>query len=199
MSRKTTARGRAGARKRAGHKGAVRARTTQSDGVAEEEPDAPDAPETPETVDPADPDGIQPADLSALDTPQLRGISRTAPYFHNNSAATLEQVLDHYDAFFRFVVRTNPPQNLPAIARYVAWIAVVAPSGGLAGYLRNSGARSRSRAARVNGWREGFYVAVIICRSLSRSLLMALVSGPARTLEASAGQTAPAQIEVNNR
>ena len=47
--------------------------------------------------------------------PQLRGISRTAPYFHNNSAATLEQVLDHYDAFFRFVVRTNPPQNLPAL------------------------------------------------------------------------------------
>jgi cytochrome c peroxidase len=57
----------------------------------------------------------QPADLSAMDTTQLRGISRTAPYFHNNSAATLEQVLDHYDAFFRFVVRTNPPQNLPAI------------------------------------------------------------------------------------
>ena len=57
----------------------------------------------------------QPADLNAMDTTQLRGISRTAPYFHNNSAATLEQVLDHYDAFFRFVVRTNPPQNLPAI------------------------------------------------------------------------------------
>ena len=57
----------------------------------------------------------QPADLSAMDTTQLRGISRTAPYFHNNSAATLEQVLDHYDAFFRFVVRTSPPQNLPAI------------------------------------------------------------------------------------
>ena len=57
----------------------------------------------------------QPADLSAMDTTQLRGIGRTAPYFHNNSAATLEQVLDPYDAFFRFVVRTNPPQNLPAI------------------------------------------------------------------------------------
>ena len=57
----------------------------------------------------------QPADLSAMDTTQLRGISRTAPYFHNNSAATLEQVVDHYEAFFRFVVRTSPPQNLPAI------------------------------------------------------------------------------------
>ena len=57
----------------------------------------------------------QPADLNAMDTTQLRGISRTAPYFHNNAAATLEEVLDHYDAFFRFVVRTSPPPNLPAI------------------------------------------------------------------------------------
>ena len=57
----------------------------------------------------------QPLDLAAMDTTQLRGISRTAPYFHNNSAATLEEVLDHYEAFFRFVVRTSPPLNLPAI------------------------------------------------------------------------------------
>jgi len=57
----------------------------------------------------------QPADLSAMDTTQLRGISRTAPYFHNNSAATLEEVLDHYEAFFRFVVRQAAPPNLPAI------------------------------------------------------------------------------------
>jgi cytochrome c peroxidase len=57
----------------------------------------------------------QPADLGVMDVTQLRGISRTAPYFHNNSAATLEQVLDHYDAFFRSVVRQNVPPNLPAI------------------------------------------------------------------------------------
>ena len=57
----------------------------------------------------------QPADLGALDTTQLRGISRTAPYFHNNSAATLEEVLDHYEAFFRSVVRQAAPGNLPAI------------------------------------------------------------------------------------
>ena len=57
----------------------------------------------------------QPADLSAMDTTQLRGIGRTAPYFHNNSAATLEEVLDHYEAFFRSVVRQAAPPNLPAI------------------------------------------------------------------------------------
>src|SRR6266498_3269160 len=57
----------------------------------------------------------QPADLGVMDVTQLRGISRTAPYFHNNSAATLEDVLDHYDAFFRRVARNNPPPNLPPL------------------------------------------------------------------------------------
>jgi cytochrome c peroxidase len=57
-------------------------------------------------------------DLGVFDITQLRGISRTAPYFHNNSAATLEEVLDHYQAFFRRVeriARLNPPPNLPPI------------------------------------------------------------------------------------
>ena len=54
----------------------------------------------------------QPADLFVMDVTQLRGISRTAPYFHNNSAATLEEVLDQYDAFFRRVGRLNPAPNL---------------------------------------------------------------------------------------
>jgi cytochrome c peroxidase len=55
----------------------------------------------------------QPDDIGVMDVTNLRGISKTAPYFHNNSAATLEEVLDHYDAFFRFVARRNPPPNLP--------------------------------------------------------------------------------------
>lgn len=54
----------------------------------------------------------QPADLFVMDVTQLRGISKTAPYFHNNSAATLEEMLDHYDAFFRRVARLFPPPNL---------------------------------------------------------------------------------------
>jgi hypothetical protein len=53
------------------------------------------------------------ADLGFIDITQLRGISRTAPYFHNNSAATLENVIDHYIAFFQTVVRIAPPPNLP--------------------------------------------------------------------------------------
>jgi cytochrome c peroxidase len=55
----------------------------------------------------------QPDDVGVFDVTNLRGISKTAPYFHNNSAATLEEVLDHYDAFFRSVARRNPPPNLP--------------------------------------------------------------------------------------
>ncbi|HET7695825.1 MAG TPA: hypothetical protein VFK57_08970 [Vicinamibacterales bacterium] len=39
-------------------------------------------------------------DWEKFDVPGLRGISRTAPYFHNNSAATLEEVVDHYIALF---------------------------------------------------------------------------------------------------
>jgi cytochrome c peroxidase len=72
-----------------------------------------------QTVTTSDPGRLlltgQPADLGIMDVTQLRGINRTAPYFHNNSAATLEDVLDHYDAFFRRVARLNPPPNLPPI------------------------------------------------------------------------------------
>jgi cytochrome c peroxidase len=57
----------------------------------------------------------QPADLGVMDPTQLRGISRTAPYFHNNSAATLEEVIDHYEALFRRVARLNPAPNRPPI------------------------------------------------------------------------------------
>jgi hypothetical protein len=55
----------------------------------------------------------QVADLGMMDITQLRGINNTAPYFHNNSAATLEEVLDHYDALFKRAARLNPPPNLP--------------------------------------------------------------------------------------
>jgi cytochrome c peroxidase len=55
------------------------------------------------------------ADLGMMDNTNLRGISRTAPYFHNNSAATLEDVLDHYTALFARAGRLLPPPNLPPI------------------------------------------------------------------------------------
>ena len=60
-------------------------------------------------------DAVRPADVGMMDVTNLRGIGKTSPYFHNNSAATLEEVLDHYEAFFRRVARVNRPPRLPAI------------------------------------------------------------------------------------
>ena len=51
-------------------------------------------------------------DWNKFDVPSVRGISKTAPYFHNNSADTLEEFADHYKAFFKRV-----QANLPAGAK----------------------------------------------------------------------------------
>jgi len=55
-------------------------------------------------------------DWNKFDTPGLRGISATAPYFHNNSAATLEEVVDHYIEFFKRVQVNAAPGVVPPIA-----------------------------------------------------------------------------------
>jgi len=52
-------------------------------------------------------------DWNKLDVPQLRGISHTAPYFHNNSAASLDEVVDHYMSFFTMVRVLNAPGAPP--------------------------------------------------------------------------------------
>jgi mono/diheme cytochrome c family protein len=54
-------------------------------------------------------------DWNKFDTPGLRGLRRTAPYFHNNSAATLEEVVDHYAEFFARVRVTIPPGAAPPV------------------------------------------------------------------------------------
>jgi cytochrome c peroxidase len=54
-------------------------------------------------------------DWNKFDVPGLRGISRTAPYFHNNSAATLEEVVDHYAEFFKRVQVNVPGPPIPPI------------------------------------------------------------------------------------
>jgi cytochrome c peroxidase len=65
-------------------------------------------------------------DLQHFDVPSLRGISRTAPYFHNNTAATLEEMLEHYKQFFKRVqiqvptaplLTTQPGVTPPVIDR----------------------------------------------------------------------------------
>ena len=54
-------------------------------------------------------------DFAKLDMPGLRGISQTAPYFHNNSADTLEEVVDHYIQLFKFILVVAPPGPLPPV------------------------------------------------------------------------------------
>jgi cytochrome c peroxidase len=54
-------------------------------------------------------------DWNKLDMPGLRGLRRTAPYFHINSAATLEDVIDHYAEFFVRVRVTLPPNVVPPV------------------------------------------------------------------------------------
>jgi cytochrome c peroxidase len=55
-------------------------------------------------------------DWNKFDVPGLRGIRNTAPYFHNNSAATLEEVADHYIEFFKRVQVTAPASAVPPVA-----------------------------------------------------------------------------------
>jgi cytochrome c peroxidase len=55
-------------------------------------------------------------DWNKFDMPSLHGIGRTAPYFHNNSADSLEEVVDHYTAFFKRVPTIIAPgARLPPV------------------------------------------------------------------------------------
>jgi hypothetical protein len=55
-------------------------------------------------------------DWNKLDVPGLHGVAHTAPYFHNNSAATLEDVVAHYIELFKFVQAAAPPGVAPPVA-----------------------------------------------------------------------------------
>jgi len=53
-----------------------------------------------------------PHDFEAFDVPTLRGIANTAPYFHDNSAETLRDLVNIYS---RFIVQFFPMLNLPLV------------------------------------------------------------------------------------
>ena len=56
-----------------------------------------------------------PYDFEAFDIPTLRGIARTAPYWHNNISATLEEVVDLYSdhLFSKYPSFTQPGEKEP--------------------------------------------------------------------------------------
>ena len=47
--------------------------------------------------------------VNAFKIPTLRGVRKTAPYFHDNSAKTLETVAAHYALFFAFITDPDGP------------------------------------------------------------------------------------------
>lgn len=55
-----------------------------------------------------------PADAFNFKIPTLWGIKDTAPYFHDNSARTLEDVVDHYNRLFQFI-DDQVPDLLPLL------------------------------------------------------------------------------------
>jgi cytochrome c peroxidase len=57
------------------------------------------------------------ADMDRYKTPSLRGIVARPPYFHNGIAATLEDVVLHYEAALGFVFSANEEDDLVAFLK----------------------------------------------------------------------------------
>jgi hypothetical protein len=57
------------------------------------------------------------ADVGRLKGPILRGLASRAPYFHNGSAATLDEVVNFYDARFQMGLTARAKADLEAFLR----------------------------------------------------------------------------------
>jgi cytochrome c peroxidase len=58
-----------------------------------------------------------PSHVNSFFAPQLRGISQTAPYFHDHSAPTLDAVLDHYQS--TGIIQTLSAADRQALLAYL--------------------------------------------------------------------------------
>ena len=56
-------------------------------------------------------------DLGRFKTPTLRGLAARAPYFHNGIAATLEDVVRHYEQHLGFVFTDQERADLVAFLK----------------------------------------------------------------------------------
>ncbi|HEX5107474.1 MAG TPA: hypothetical protein VFV95_03475 [Vicinamibacterales bacterium] len=56
-----------------------------------------------------------PVDFNAFKIPVLRALTKTAPYFHDNSAKTLDDVVKHYKTFFEIVTDPDGPGGIPPL------------------------------------------------------------------------------------
>jgi cytochrome c peroxidase len=53
-------------------------------------------------------------DIGRFKGPTLRALAARPPYFHNGSAATLEEVVDFYDR--RFIIGLTPQEKADLVA-----------------------------------------------------------------------------------
>jgi cytochrome c peroxidase len=58
--------------------------------------------------------GLHPNFVGFFKIPTLWGTADTAPYFHDNSSKTIEELMDHYDLAL-FLLSSNNPRNPPII------------------------------------------------------------------------------------
>jgi cytochrome c peroxidase len=52
------------------------------------------------------------ADLGKFKVPRLNGLAARAPYFHNGNAATLQQLVEFYNARFNMSLSSQEKQDL---------------------------------------------------------------------------------------
>jgi cytochrome c peroxidase len=57
------------------------------------------------------------ADIGKFKRPTLRGLAGRAPYFHNRSAATLDDVLDFYNTRFNLRPSRRDKEDLAAFLK----------------------------------------------------------------------------------
>ena len=57
------------------------------------------------------------SDIGKFKGPILRGLAARAPYFHNGSAATLEEVVEFYDTRFNIGLTADERSDLVAFLR----------------------------------------------------------------------------------
>jgi cytochrome c peroxidase len=60
-----------------------------------------------------------PADANFFKMVSLRNLKNTAPYFHDNSAMTIEQVMLHYSVLFAYLGTPLSPQDVLDITAYL--------------------------------------------------------------------------------
>src|SRR5262249_50252087 len=72
-------------------------------------------------------------DINFFKIPSLWNVKATAPYFHDDSAQTLEELVHHYNNFFTTATNGGLPLSAQDEADIVAYLKLLCYDGGLTG------------------------------------------------------------------